>query len=71
MREAEVARVTLFVGHVADGIDVDEKAYARDDQKHDERELIENETEIDVQRADADPWIRAGFGIGKAGRPAP
>ena len=37
--------------HVADGVDVDEEADAGDDQQHDERELVEDEAEVDVQSA--------------------
>ena len=47
---AEVAPVAVFMGHVADGVDVDEEAYAGDDQEHDQRELVEGEGEVDMER---------------------
>ena len=34
---------------------MDEEANAGDDQQHDERELIKDEGEVDVQRAEVDP----------------
>ena len=52
---AEVARVAFFVAHVADGVDVDEEADAGDDQQHDQRKLVEDEAEVDVEGADVDP----------------
>ncbi len=41
--------------HVADGVDVDERAHAGDDQHHRHRERIHPEVPGDVQRADVDP----------------
>ena len=43
---------------------MDEEAYAGDDEKHDERELVENEAEIDVKGADVDPGAE-GFDVGQ------
>ena len=64
---AEVARVALFVGHVADGVDVDEEADAGDDEEHDERKLIEDEAEVDVER----PMASQGYGqVSTMGREA-
>ena len=39
----EIARVSLVMGHVADGIEMDEKADAGDDKNHDGRERVELE----------------------------
>ncbi len=66
IEEAEVARVAGLVVHVADGINVDEEADAGDDQQHDQRELIEDKAEIDVEWADGEPGERECFHIGNA-----
>ena len=47
----EVAPVAFFLVHVTDGVDVNQETDAGDDQQHDQRELVENEAEVDVQRA--------------------
>ncbi len=44
---------------------MDEETHAGDDEKHDQRKLIEHEAEIDVQRTDVDPTHRAGFDVGQ------
>src|ERR1700733_4282797 len=45
----EIAPVTLFMSHVADGVDMDQKANAGDDQKHDQRQGIEQEVKINAK----------------------
>ena len=42
---------------------MDEESDAGDDQQHDERELIEGESEIDVKAGEGEPGIRAGFNV--------
>ena len=49
--------------HVADGVDVNEEADAGDDEEHDERKLVEDEAEIDVEGADGDPGMSRGFHV--------
>ncbi len=68
IEEAEVARVAGVVAHVADGVDVDEEADAGDDEKHDQRELVEDKGEIDVECADGEPGIRKSLRKGKGER---
>ena len=36
---------------------MDEEADAGDDEQHDERKLVEDEAEIDVERADGEPGM--------------
>ena len=55
----EVAPVSFFVAHVADGIHMDEKANAGDDEQHEQGELVEHKAEIDVQCAGVDPGARS------------
>ena len=45
----EEAPVTLFVRHVAHGVDVNEKADAGDYQQHDQRELIEGKGKVSME----------------------
>ncbi len=59
---AEVAPVAIFFAHVADGINVDQKTDAGDDQQHDQRELVENEAEVDMEQAGVDP-VAIGLGV--------
>ena len=47
---------------------MDEEADAGDDEEHDERELVEDEAEVDVERAEGDPGMGAGFDVGQAER---
>ncbi len=61
----EVPRVAFVVAHVADGVDVNQEADAGDDQQHDQRKLIEDEAEVDVQQAGVDPGQRAGLDVGQ------
>ena len=63
VEEAEIPRVALFMSHVADGINVDEKTDAGDDQQHDQRKWIEEKAEIDVQAADGDPGVGKGLHV--------
>ena len=56
----EESPVALVLVHVADGVDVDQETNAGDDQKHDQRKLIEHKTEIDVQSARGNP-LPVGF----------
>ena len=53
----EEAPVPLFVRHVADGVDVDQKADAGDDAEHDESEVVDSEGEVDLKAGDCDPWL--------------
>src|ERR1700678_3721196 len=68
IEEAEVARVTWLAAHVAEGVDVDEEADSGDDEKHDGGKLIENEGEIDLERADGDPVKWKSFSSRKGER---
>ncbi len=43
---------------------MDQEADAGDDQQHDERELVEDEAEVDLQRADVNPMAENDFDIG-------
>ena len=56
---SEEAPVRLVVVHVAGRVDVDEAADAGDDQRHDHRERVEPERDIDVDAADVEPWPHA------------
>ena len=51
----EVAPVSLFVRHVADGVDMDQKADAGDDQQHDQRQGVEQEVKIGAKGRGRDP----------------
>ncbi len=51
----EAAVVAVVVVHVADRVDVDQRADARDDQAHDRRERIERETHLGGNATRADP----------------
>ena len=51
----EEAPVSLFVRHVADGVDVNEEAYAGDDQQHDQGQWIEQEGKIGAEGGGFDP----------------
>ena len=62
VQEDEEARVASFVMfeahilvHVADGVDVDQRPDARDDQHHRGRERVDAEGPVEVERADVDP----------------
>ena len=63
IKEAEIPRVALFMSHIADGINVDEKTDAGNDQQHHQRKWIEEKAEIDMQSADRDPGIRKGLDV--------
>ena len=54
----EVARVTRIVLHVPDRIDVDQRADAGDDQRHDSGQAVE--VERDLERSPADDRPRIG-----------
>lgn len=49
--------VTFVVFHVADGINVDEKADARDDEEHQCGKRIEQKRDIHLEYADGNPRI--------------
>ncbi len=51
---------------------MDQEADAGDDQQHDQRKLIEDKAEIDVEAADVDPGMREGFDVrqGRSGQTA-
>ena len=46
---------------------MDQEADAGDDQQHDQRKLVEDEAEVDVQRADVDP-LADGFDNGRSSK---
>ncbi len=52
---AEEAPVRIIVVHVAGRVDVDQAADAGDDQRHQHRERIEPERDIDIEPADMNP----------------
>src|SRR4029077_13987457 len=51
----EEAVVAAFVGHVAGGINVDEPAYAGDNEKHDHGELVDLQIEAGAEISGDDP----------------
>ena len=51
----EVPRVAPVVTHVTDAVDVDQTAHARHDQRHQQRQLIEQEGDAHVEVAGAEP----------------
>src|SRR5246127_4129947 len=53
----EKARHPLIVGHIAEGIDVDEKADAGDDQQHHRAEVVDLKGKLYLERAGLDPGI--------------
>jgi hypothetical protein len=55
----EEAPVTIFKGHITDGVEVDEEADAGDDGEHDQREVVDGEGEVDVKAGDGDPGSAA------------
>ena len=55
----EEAPVTLVLGHVTRGIDVDEKADTGNDGQHDQREVIDGEAETHLKAGDGDPGAAA------------
>ena len=63
----EEAVVAGVVPHVADGVDVDQKSDSGDDQQHDQRKLIEIESEVGAEAAGANP-VREEFLVGKRQR---
>ena len=60
----KISPVTFLLVHVADGVDVDQETNAGDDQEHNQRKLIENKAEIDVQRAGGYP-VAIRFNVGQ------
>ncbi len=62
----EEAPVTVFVGHVAGGVEMNEEADAGHDAEHDEGEMVDGETEVDVEAGDGDPGL--GDGLDDIGR---
>ena len=63
----EAARVAVdahVLVHVANGVDVDERANAGDDQHHGHRERVDQEGPLDVQAAEAQPLGHA-HGVGR------
>ena len=54
----EETPVSLFVRHVADGVDVDQKAHAGDDQQHDQRQRVEQEGKIGAKGRRLNPGKR-------------
>ena len=71
----EISPVTLLVGHVADRVDVDQEADEGDHEEHDGRERVEQEGDVDRERAGG-PGVeqllerrvaRAGEELGQAG----
>jgi hypothetical protein len=65
----EEAPVALVLGHVTDGVDVDQEADAGNDAEHDEGELIELEGEVGVESSGADPGAE-GLDVGEGGEGA-
>ena len=53
----EEAVVAAFVRHVADGVNVDQKADAGDDHQHHGGQPVDREIDADVQRAGLDPGV--------------
>src|SRR4029077_6399761 len=53
----EKARHPLVVGHIAEGIDVDEKADAGDDQQHHRGKVVDLKGKLYLERAGLDPGI--------------
>ena len=51
----EETPVALLMRHVADGVNVDEKTDAGDDQQHHQCELIEREGEVCMEGGGLDP----------------
>jgi hypothetical protein len=49
--------IAVIVVHVADGVDVNQRADARDHQDHDRRQRVEQECELGVEGVRADPGI--------------
>jgi len=62
----EVPREAAVVGHVADRIDMDEEADPRDEEEHHAGERVEEEPEVDPERARRDPGEE---GLGELARP--
>src|ERR1019366_6505046 len=62
----EEAVVAFLVGHVAGGVDVDERTDAGDDHEHDHRELVDGEIPADVEFAALNPgevvFVKGGRG---------
>ena len=54
----EEADAVVVVGHVAQRVDVDERADAGDDQHHHARERVDEQAEGDAEAADLDPAQR-------------
>ena len=51
----EEAPEALLMCHVADGVDMDQEADARDDRQHDEREVIDDEGKRHVEARNGNP----------------
>ncbi len=61
----EEAPVALFIRHVADRIDVNQKSNARHHAQHHQRQLIEREGKVSRERRSLDPRARQLLNIGK------
>ena len=55
---AEEPAPALVVGHVADGVDVDQPADAGDQQHEDDRELVDQQPDADAPAAAAEPLVQ-------------
>ena len=52
VEEAEEAAPPLVVGHVADGVDVDQAAYSGDQQDEDDGQLVDQQSGVDLPLTD-------------------
>ena len=57
----EEAPVTVFMRHIAGGVEMDEEADAGDDGQHDESEVVDGEGKGDLEAGDGNPWAGDDF----------
>ncbi len=58
VQEGEEPAPTLVVRHVADGVDVDQTADAGDQQDEHDRQLVDQQADVDVPAAGGDPGVQ-------------
>ncbi len=58
---SEVARVVLVMGHVADGVEMDHRADAADDERHHGGERVEAQGDFGMEPARGDPRPQRHF----------
>ena len=58
VEEGEEAAPALVMGHVADGVDVDQAADAGDQQHEDDRELVDQQPDVDLPDPAGDPVVQ-------------